>query len=150
MVPATFVFLTGLPLTPNGKVDRRALPAPGSDRPVLDQTWVAPGTPIENVLAALWAEVFGVERVGIHDNFFALGGHSLLATRVVSRMRNAFGVELPVRALFETPTIAGLAVAVVQRLLAWAEPAALAALLSESDRLSNNEVDRGYRSCEGV
>jgi acyl carrier protein len=93
------------------------LPAPASDRPELDQPYLAPRTPAEKVMAALWAEALGVGRVGVHDNFFALGGHSLLATRVVSRVRQTFGVELPLRALLEAPTIADLAVAVVERLL---------------------------------
>ena len=122
MVPSAFVMLPRLPLTTNGKVDRRALPPPDRNRPELDQTYVAPRTPVEELLAALWAEALGVERVGIHDNFFARGGHSLLATRVLSRVQQACGVELPLRALFETPTIAGLALAIVERLLAQSEP----------------------------
>ncbi|MFP2934031.1 condensation domain-containing protein, partial [Pyxidicoccus sp. 3LG] len=109
MVPAAFLVLGSLPLTPNGKVDRRALPELGSERPELEQGFVAPGTPTEEKLASLWAEVLGVERIGIHDGFFELGGHSLLATQVVSRMRAAWGVELPLRDLFESPTVAGLA-----------------------------------------
>ena len=98
MVPSAFVVLPRLPLTTNGKVDRRALPLPDRNRPELDQTYVAPRTPVEELLAALWAEALGVERVGIHDNFFARGGHSLLATRVLSRVQQACGVELPLRA----------------------------------------------------
>jgi acyl carrier protein len=117
MIPAAFVLPDTLPLTTNGKVDHQALPAPDRDRPELDPTYLAPRTPVDEELAALWAEALGVERVGIHDNFFALGGHSPLATRVVSRVRQTFGVELPLRALFEAPTIADLAAAVVERLL---------------------------------
>ena len=135
------MLLDKLPLTPNGKVDRRALPAPKDERPELDQTYLAPRTPVEERLVALWAEAFGVNRVGIHDNFFALGGHSLLAARVMSRVRNSFGVELPLRALFEAPTVAGLAVVVVEHLLAQAEPVELAGLLPESERRSRNEVE---------
>src|SRR5262249_26029442 len=122
MMPAAFVLLDALPLTTNGKLDRRALPVPDSDRPELERAWVAPRTPVEEMLAALWAEVLGLDRVGIHDNFFALGGHSLLATRVVSRVRQACRVDLPLRALFEAPTIAGLAVTLVERLLVQSEP----------------------------
>jgi hypothetical protein len=101
------------------------------------------GRPIEKGLAALWAEVLGVERVWIHDNFFALGGHSLLATRVVSRVRQVFDVELTLRALFETPTIAGLAVAVVERLVVQVEPDPLAGLLAERELPSKSDPEPG-------
>jgi len=108
MVPQAFVMLDALPLTPNGKVDRRALPAPDEARPELAQQYVAPRNAVEEVVADIWAEVLKVEQVGIHDNFFELGGHSLLATQVISRVRRAVQVELPLRALFEDPTVAGL------------------------------------------
>jgi amino acid adenylation domain-containing protein/non-ribosomal peptide synthase protein (TIGR01720 family) len=109
MLPAAYVFLEALPLTPTRKVDRQALPAPELIRPELQETFVAPRTPTEEVLAGIWATVLGLEQVGIHDNFFALGGHSLLATRVFSRLRDTFQIEVPLRALFESPTVAGLA-----------------------------------------
>ena len=98
---------SAMPLTSNGKVDRCALPVPdmlGS----IEADFVPPRTPTEEVLAAIWAKILKVEKVGIHDNFFELGGHSLLATQVMSRIRDAFEVELPLRELFESPTTAGL------------------------------------------
>ena len=106
MVPAAVVVLPALPLTPNGKVDRAALPDPG---PGHEAGHVAPRDPIEALLAEIWAGVLGLERVGALDDFFALGGHSLLATQVVSRVREACGVDLPLRALFEATTLAALA-----------------------------------------
>jgi amino acid adenylation domain-containing protein len=109
MVPAVFVKLDSFPLNTNGKVDRRALPSPGDTRPELDQTFAGFRTPTEELLVDIWAQVLGVERVSIHDDFFELGGHSLLATQVVSRIRETFQVEMPLRRLFETPTVAGLA-----------------------------------------
>jgi amino acid adenylation domain-containing protein len=109
MVPGAFVFLEAMPLTASGKVNRRALPAPEIGAGAAATEYVAPRTPLEELIAGLWAEVLGVERVGVHDNFFALGGHSLLATQLVSRVRGHFAVELPLRNLFETPTVAGLA-----------------------------------------
>ncbi|WP_164002945.1 amino acid adenylation domain-containing protein [Pyxidicoccus caerfyrddinensis] len=108
MVPSAFVPLEALPLTPNGKVDRKALPAPVMNTDA-SATFVAPRTPTETRLAAIWAEVLHLDAVGVTDDFFNLGGHSLLATQVVSRVRRAFGVELPLRALFEAPTLAALA-----------------------------------------
>ncbi|OLE13985.1 MAG: hypothetical protein AUI36_39430, partial [Cyanobacteria bacterium 13_1_40CM_2_61_4] len=109
MIPAVFVFLKSLPLTPNGKVDRAALPAPEDARPDLQKVFVAPRTPVEKELAGIWASLLKVNDVGVHDNFFDLGGHSLLATQVVSRMRKVFQTEIPLRSLFESPTVAALA-----------------------------------------
>ncbi|MGQ0678276.1 MAG: amino acid adenylation domain-containing protein [Actinomycetota bacterium] len=117
MVPSAFVLLDQLPLSPSGKVDRKALPDASGVRAGLTTEYVLPTTPTEIVLAPTWAEVLGVERVGIDDNFFALGGHSLLAARLVARVRDQFEVVLPLRALFEHPTVAGLARSIDRSLL---------------------------------
>ncbi|HVR09421.1 MAG TPA: amino acid adenylation domain-containing protein, partial [Thermoanaerobaculia bacterium] len=107
MVPASFVVLSELPVNANGKLDVAALPAPEASRS--GALYRPARTPVEEVLAALWQEVLGVERVGLDDGFFDLGGHSLLATQVMSRVRSSLGVDLPLRALFESPSVAGLA-----------------------------------------
>jgi non-ribosomal peptide synthetase component F len=109
MMPASFVLLKEMPLTPGGKVDYRALPSPEQVRSALDAGFAAPRTPVEELLADIWMEVLGLTQVGIDDNFFELGGHSLRATQLISRVRQVFEVELPVRELFAWPTVAGLA-----------------------------------------
>src|SRR5262249_4806255 len=109
MIPAVFVELAAFPLTASGKVDRAALPAVDQVRPDPVPGSVAPRTVAEELLAAIWSEVLGVDQVGVLDDFFELGGHSLLATQVTSRARAVFGVELPVAALFDSRTVAGLA-----------------------------------------
>ncbi|WP_442935957.1 non-ribosomal peptide synthase/polyketide synthase [Nostoc sp.] len=113
MVPSVFVILESLPLTPNGKVNRRALPAPEPSSELLEK-YVAPRTPIEEILALIWQQVLKVELVGRHDNFFELGGHSLLATQLISRVRSSLKVELPLRSLFAAPIIAQLAPSIQQ------------------------------------
>jgi len=109
MVPSAFVVLDEMPLTPNGKVDRCALPSPERSREEVEGEYQAARTPVEEMMVVIWAGILGIEQVGIRDNFFELGGHSLSATRMVSRIRDAFGVELPLRTVFESPTVAGLA-----------------------------------------
>ncbi|MEM7355092.1 MAG: amino acid adenylation domain-containing protein, partial [Acidobacteriota bacterium] len=128
MVPQAFVTLDALPRSPNGKIDRSALPAPDADAAGPQTAFVAPSTEVELLLAEIWCEVLGVERVGIHDDFFDLGGHSLKATRVLARVSEVFQVDLPVRSLLESPTILGLTEAIARQLLAEADPEALVEL----------------------
>ncbi len=124
MVPQAFVLLDELPLTPNGKVDRRALPEPDRARPERGAEYVAPRGADEEEVARVWAEVLKVERVGADDNFFELGGHSLLMMQVVSRLRRSLGVELPLRSLFEAPTVVGLSETIRKLKDSGAEPQA--------------------------
>ncbi len=109
MVPSSFLFLDHFPLTPNGKVNRKALPQPKRNAWIVQEDSNTPSTPTEQILAQIWAEVLSVEQVGVHDNFLELGGHSLLATQIVSRVREAFQRNLPLRSLFKAPTVAELA-----------------------------------------
>jgi len=111
MLPSAFVLLEALPLTPNGKVDRKALRAPDIENLPLNAAF-APRTPEEQLLAEIWSQVLGVKQVGIRDNFFELGGHSLLATQLIAKVREAFQVELPLRSLFQSPTVESLAEAI--------------------------------------
>ena len=129
MVPAQWVLLDELPRTPNGKVDRRALPAP-MQAGTRDEAYVAPGSAVEERLADVWADVLGMERISVEADFFALGGHSLLAIKVMSRVREAFEIDLPLSSLFSAPTIAGLAALVEDRLIA------------ELEELDENEAAR--------
>ena len=105
MVPTAFVKMEAWPLTSNGKLDRKALPAPDAATLSSGRPYVAPRTPIEEVLAAIWIELLGVERVGCHDNFFDLGGHSLMAMRLIAAVRDTLGIVLPLKTFFESPTI---------------------------------------------
>jgi amino acid adenylation domain-containing protein len=112
MIPAAWVNLDELPLTANNKLDRRALPAPDMERPDLEDAFTSPRTAVEEMIAAIWCELLGLDRVGVYDNFFELGGHSLIATQLVSRLREAFQVEILLRNVFEQPTVAELAEAI--------------------------------------
>ena len=142
MIPALFVPLPALPLNPNGKLDRRALPAPDGARPELDD-YVAPRTPLEEGIARIWEELLGIDRAGIHDDFFALGGDSLVAMRLTSKLGRTFGVEVPLRSLFEQPTVADLAALVDQRQIERAGNAdaeALNRLLAEIEGLADEDA----------
>jgi aryl carrier-like protein len=109
MVPAAFVMLEDLPLTPNGKLNRRALPAPEQTHRACDTAYVSPKTPLEELLAEIWGDLLKMDQIGVHDNFFELGGHSILATQVLARLRQALALAIPLRTLFEHPTVAQLA-----------------------------------------
>jgi acyl carrier protein len=142
MLPAVFVRLAALPLTPNGKIDRQALPVPEQTRATLDTAGTPPRTPVEAEVARIWAEVLGIDDVGVHDNFFELGGHSLLAAQVIYRLREVFLVELPLPSLFEAPTVAGVAAVVEQARGDRAEQASIARALAALDQLAADDVHR--------
>jgi amino acid adenylation domain-containing protein len=136
MVPSAFVQLEKLPLTPSGKVNRRALPAP--ERTGLETLYVAPRTEVEEALAFIWADILGMEKVSIYDNFFELGGHSLLSTQLIARVRKTFEVNVPLRSLFEMPTIAELALVVEE------------IVIEEIERLDDDEAHGGIEKTEPV
>jgi amino acid adenylation domain-containing protein len=140
MLPTLFIRLDALPLLPNGKIDRQALPSPDEHEKAPEKAYVAPRSPLEETLAHIWEQVLGVERVGIYDNFFEVGGHSLLATQVISRVRDVLQTELAVRHLFEAPTVAGLAMSLVQHYAEQEEHELLAQLLQEMQDLPEEEV----------
>ncbi|MFQ5907077.1 MAG: phosphopantetheine-binding protein, partial [bacterium] len=142
MIPSVFVTLDALPLTPTNKIDRRALPAPGTARPELENPFVAPRTPVEQTLVNIWSQVLGLDQVGIHDNFFELGGHSLLATQITARMLNIFRVEVPLRSFFQSPTVADMAVVVVQSQIEKAGSEHIDRMLAELESLSDEEARR--------
>ena len=140
MIPSAFEILDAFPLTPNGKVDLRALPPISRSRPKLENPYAAPSSPVEEALTEIWAEVLGLDQVGINDSFFELGGHSLLATQVITRVINTFRVKVPIRSLFQAPTVADMAVVIVQNQLEKAESKDLESLLAEVEALSDEEA----------
>jgi amino acid adenylation domain-containing protein len=141
MVLSTFVVLDQLPLTASGKIDRRQLPAPDDGRPELAENYVGPRTPLEQEVAGIWEQVLKLKKVGVHDNFFALGGHSLLATQVISRVNASLQIEMPLRTMFEHPTVARFAIAAAQRQATIAENETIE-LLGELSQLSEEEAQR--------
>jgi len=142
MIPSLFVIIDSLPLTINGKIDRRALPAPDGARPELEDFYVAPRTPIEQKLADIWGELLGLEQVGVHDNFFELGGDSLLATQAILHICNRFLTEIPLRTLFEFPTVAGIAHYLIQHYPHNESNASLSGVLADLEFLSEEEAER--------
>nr|QEO74779.1 condensation domain-containing protein [uncultured bacterium] len=131
MLPSAFVMLETIPLTATGKVDRRALPAPEQVRPELSQCYVAPRTPVEEEMTAIWTEVLDIDCAGIHDNFFELGGHSLLTIQLAARISEEFQISLPMARVFEAPTIAELALVVTQAQAEQEDADELAQVLAE-------------------
>jgi acyl carrier protein len=140
MIPSVFVFLETLPVVPNGRVDRRALPDPGKSRPKLDAPFVAPRTPVEEKMAQIWAEVLALDRVGIQDNFFELGGHSLAATRIISQVIKHFQLELPLRSLFGSPTVAEMAAVITEHQAKKFGEKDLERILAELESMSEEEA----------
>jgi amino acid adenylation domain-containing protein len=142
MLPSAFIMLDELPLTANGKLDRTRLSAVDTARPGLENTFVAPTNPVEEVVAGIWADVLGIKEVGIQDNFFALGGHSLLAAQVIKQICDTFHIEFFMRQLFERPTVAGLAAVLVEDAQRRARIERIAELLIELDQLPDEEIDK--------
>ncbi|BAT56838.1 amino acid adenylation domain-containing protein (plasmid) [Nostoc sp. NIES-3756] len=143
MIPSAFLPLQNLPLTANGKVDRKALPAPDKINAEIEQFFVAPRNSLEAQMAEIWSQVLRVEKVGkvgIHHNFFTLGGHSLLVTQLISRMRDALGVELLIQDVFANPTVAELCVIVTQKLAEQVDDESLARSLAELADLSDEDI----------
>ena len=142
MTPSAFVRLDALPLTPNGKVDRRALPDPGSPRPDLNTRYTPPATTTERQLASIWSKVLSVDQVGIHDNFFDLGGHSLAAFRMIARVIQSFQLGLPVKALFDAPTVAEMAAIITQTQTKQASHTEMAQMLREVEIMTEEEAQK--------
>jgi len=140
MIPNHFVFLESMPLTLSGKVNQEALPELALELLDRSESYVAPRTPIEEILANIWAKVLQTKQVGIYDNFFDLGGHSLLATQVITQMHQAFGVDLPLRSLFEAATLGDLAMLIVQEQVKQVDSDALAKMIAEVSQLSTDEI----------
>jgi acyl carrier protein len=141
MVPSTFMFLESLPLT-NGKLNRSALPTPNCNRPNLTVAYMAPRNDIETKLSRIWREVLAIDEIGVADNFFDLGGHSLAASRVISRVIQTFQLELPVKALFDAPTVAEMAAVIKQNQAKRASDAELAHRLREVEAMTEEEAQK--------
>ena len=139
IVPGAYVVMERLPLTPNGKLDKKALPEPEGMRPELGLGYVTPRTAVEEMLCEVWARVLGLDEVGVEDDFFEFGGHSLLATQVMSQVRRLFGIEMELRCLFESPTIARLARRVEEAHTQQEKGAG--ALLDEIENMRPDEVE---------
>lgn len=142
MTPGAFMHLEKLPMTPGGKVDRKALPEPEVLRPKVETEYVAPRTETEARLAEIMASVLKIDKVGVFDNFFELGGHSMMGTQIVSQLREEYLVELPLRTLFENPTVDGIARAITEEQASQIDEDELADMLSELDGLADDELQQ--------
>jgi len=140
MIPSAFLPMDALPQTPNGKTDRLRLPLPSRNRPDLENPFLPPRIEIETELAAIWAEVLGLDQVGIHDNFLELGGDSLLATRISAQLMRRFKVDLPINTLFESPTVAKMAEILLNERARTTGEEDLGRILREVESLSDEET----------
>ena len=147
MIPGVFMFIDALPIA-NGKLDRRALPKPGNGRPQMKQAYVAASNASEQELVGIWQDVLTIHPIGVHDNLFDLGGNSLSAGRIVSRIARKFQVDMPLHALFESPTIAALALAIAKAPPRQAQDRDLEQLLETIESLSDEEAERLLREKE--
>lgn len=139
MIPANFVFMDRMPLTPNGKIDRKALPKPTSERPALDDSFMAAETPLEEQIVQIWRDVLEIDKIGIHDNFFDLGGHSLQATRILARLREVFDLGLNLRTFFTYPTVSGLASEIGEMLVADEDEDDMLAMILEVENMTDDK-----------
>ncbi len=144
MIPSIFVTLKALPTNPNGKLNRLALPEPDQLRPELDNSFVFPDTPVEKRLAKIWVQTLGLDQVGVNDNFFELGGDSLLATQIISQVISTFHVKVPIMSLFQSPTVASMALVILNYQYEKAESKDVDLMLAELETLSDKEARQKY------
>jgi len=142
MIPSAFGLIDSMPLAPSGKIDRTALPDAGKFRPQLDIPYTAPQTAVEKELTKIWAEVLSLNQIGIHDNFFDLGGHSLAVSRVISRVIQAFQLDISLKDLFASPTVASMAFLITRNQGNKASSEEIERVLYEIDSMSEEEAER--------
>ena len=138
---SNFIILDSLPQKANGKLDVRALPAPDCNRPLLDDPFVPPRTPIEQTLAEIWSEILIIRSVGIHDKFLELGGNSIMATQIITRVLNKFQVKLSMQSLLTAPTIADMASLITKNLSQKVNQGELEKILADMEKLSEKEAE---------
>ncbi|MGD9488077.1 MAG: amino acid adenylation domain-containing protein [Calditrichaceae bacterium] len=142
MIPSAFIRMDQFPLSPAGKIDRRALPVPDNLRPELESAFVTPRTPTEKKIAGIAGQLLKIEKIGVYDNFFELGGHSMLATQFISRLRESFNVEIPLRSVFENPTVDGMMRVITESQSMGEDQKELDNMLAELESLSEEEVQK--------